>query len=542
MTLTVRRLLALAAVTAVILGGTSAGLALAAIRTIPTPLRPPLTAHRLTALTQRSRVAEAPRALPDAELPRDWRDHGSWSPAISHRGAATTSLALYLGPTAGWLPCTYAPTGVSVTGRPMTYRCAPRPGSAAGAITLVAPLVHRTTGWWEQAATNSTRDADTYEAFRVATLTRASNGRPWYVTTRPQLVRLEPPPPSPSMALSLGLRPGSQRVPAGHPAGLTVTGSGWPSGAYAELWDLTDNVNTTPTVSDWCTAPNCQWMVPAHRSGAYEFTVYLHARSGARIAGLSAAVTVTWVASSPAPTPSPASTPTRTPLPTAVATPTPAPPPPSSAVASTPIWSGYVVGNGPYTAATGTFNVPRLYGGPTETQVAEWVGVDGWNQQSLIQAGIDEVYDPNVSTTQFRIFAWWEVLPAYGTMQPIAMAISAGNSITATVSQVAPGAWDLSVTDNTTGTSFTTEQAYSGQGVSAEWIVEAPTAEPAGTVDTLAEFTPAVTFTNDRFNGIQTSLTDVVMVQNGIQVSTPSILSASGSFTVAYGSSSPPAP
>ncbi len=536
MTLTARRLLTLAAVVAVILGGTSAGLALAATRTIPPPLRVRPMAHRLAALAQPGRVAVAPRALSGGELPRDWQDHGTWWPAIGQLGTQTAQVALHLGPVAGWLPCQYGPTGVSVVGRRMTYRCAARPGSAAGAITLVAPLVQTATGWWEHAATDSQADRATFAVFRRARLTRASNGRPWWVTPNRVLVRIEPPPETPT----LGLRPGSQRVPAGHPAGLTVTGAHWPAGAYAVLWDMTDNVDTTPTPGSWCATPDCQWMVPASPPGTYEFAVYLHARSGARIASLPSTVTVTWVASKPAPAPPPAATPT--PLPTPVATPTvtPTPPPPSSTFAYSPNWSGYVVGNGPYTGATGTFDVPNLYASSTQAWTAEWVGIDGAasSDSSLIQTGVTEIYDPSTNLVNFQ--AWWEILPAPSTS--INMALSPGNAMTATVDQVSAGIWALTLTNDTTGAAFTTEQSYTAPLSSAEWIVEAPTNGATHQIDPLGDYTPDVTFTNDRFNGVQATLQEEIMVQNGAQVSTPSDLSASGSFSVAYGSTAPPVP
>ncbi|HUY97842.1 MAG TPA: G1 family glutamic endopeptidase [Verrucomicrobiae bacterium] len=553
MTPTIRRLLTLAAVVAVMLAGTGAGLALAASRAIPTPLRTLPTVHRLTALAHPSRVAVAPRALPGGELPRDWQDHGTWWPAIGQRGAQTTQVALYLGPTAGWLPCQYRPSGVSVAGRPMTYRCAASAGSAAGAITLVAPLVHTATGWWEQAATDSTADAGRYQVFRVAGLTRASNGHPWYVTTRRQRVRLQAPPPAPPVP-TLGLRPVSQRVPAGHPAGVTVTGANWPAGAYAVLWNFTNNVDLTPTAHNWCPAPDCQWMLTApSRPGTYLYGVYLHARSGARLAtawdpalGRPANATVTWYPMSPGPTPTPtptlppAATPTPTPGVTPTSTPTPTPPPPSSTVVSSTNWSGYIVGNGPYTSASGTFNVPNLYAATTQTDTSEWVGIDGSTDNSLVQTGVSEIYDPSTNLVNFQ--PWWTLSTYNFVGQPINMAVSPGNTMTATVSEVSPGLWDLTLTNDTTGATFTTDQSYSAPLASAEWIVEDPGDPASGGLYPFGDYSPAVTFTNDRFSGVEATLQEDIMLQNGAQVSTPSNLSSSGGFTVAYGSSPPPTP
>ncbi len=549
MAATIRRLLIVAAVIAVALGGTSAGIELVAARATRTLARPATAPHRPTHLAQQSRLTVAPWAMPGGELPRHWQDHGTWWPALGQRGAQTTQVELLLGPTAGWLPCQYGPSGVSMAGRPMTYQCAALPGSAAGAITLVAPLVHTATGWWEAAATDSRSDRATFAVFRRGRLSRASNGRPWWVTPNPVLVRIQPP----LVAPSIGLRPSDQQVPAGHPAGMTVTGSHWPAGAYAELWTLNPAVNLTPSARLQCDAPGCQWMEPAPGPGTYEFSAYLHARSGARIASVAQPVRVTWGSPVPTPGASPSPTPGATPTPTPMATPTPppgvtpsptpvatAPPPPSSTAVYSNNWSVYMVGSGPYTAATGTFNVPNLYATSTQTLAAEWVGIDGWQSDTaLVQTGVTEIYDPSTNLVNFE--PWW-TLSTYGyRAQPINMAVAPGNVLTATVSEVSSGLWDLTLTNDTTGATFTTEQSYSAPLASAEWIVEDPGDTSTGGLWPFGDYTSNVTFTNLRMNGVETSVTDIVMLQSGTPVSTPSALTAAG-FSVAHGSNPPPAP
>ncbi|MHB8322922.1 MAG: G1 family glutamic endopeptidase [Candidatus Dormibacteria bacterium] len=193
-----------------------------------------------------------------------------------------------------------------------------------------------------------------------------------------------------------------------------------------------------------------------------------------------------------------------------------------------PNWSGYVVGNGPYTAVQGTFTVPSIYASSTNTDTAEWVGIDGSGNASLIQAGIDEPYDASTNTYQIR--AWWEILPAPST--PITtMAVSPGDSVTVTIGQVSASLWDITLADNTKGQSFTTDQTYTGPLASAEWIVEAPTDN--GVQSILGGYSPDVTFSGLGMTGSETALDEWIMVQNGVQVSTPSALTASG-FNVAY--------
>ncbi|MHB8313606.1 MAG: G1 family glutamic endopeptidase, partial [Candidatus Dormibacteria bacterium] len=207
-----------------------------------------------------------------------------------------------------------------------------------------------------------------------------------------------------------------------------------------------------------------------------------------------------------------------------------------------PNWSGYIAGNGPYTAVQGTFNVPTIYASSTNTETAEWVGIDGYppTNTSLIQAGIDEPYDASTNTYQIR--AWWEILPAYPTMvliPAVDMSVATGNSITVTIGQISGTDWGITVTDDTTGQTFTTDQTYAGPLASAEWIVEAPGLN--GAIETLGGYTPDVTFSSLGITGSQTALDDCIMVQNGVQVSTPSALDATG-FNVAYGDVAPPAP
>ena len=212
----------------------------------------------------------------------------------------------------------------------------------------------------------------------------------------------------------------------------------------------------------------------------------------------------------------------------------------SVALGSSQNWSGYVLGDGPFTAAQGTFNIPEIYAAPTNTDTAEWVGVDGWNDSSLIQAGIDEPY--NATTNTYRILAWWEILPADPTEVLIStstLSPQPGDSITVTLGEVSSDTWGIEITDNTNGQSFVTDQLYSAPQSSAEWIVEAPTLD--GSIETLGDYAPDVTFTDLGTTGPETVLYDVAMFQARVQVSTPSTLDSTG-FTVAYGNLPPPPP
>ena len=203
-------------------------------------------------------------------------------------------------------------------------------------------------------------------------------------------------------------------------------------------------------------------------------------------------------------------------------------------------WSGYVaVGTG-INGVEGTFTVPKLTtASEAGEQLAEWVGIDGWDDSSLIQAGITEYPDPNDPTGAFYILPWWEILPAPET--PITtMTVSPGDQVTVTIGQVSGDEWAIELEDDTTGARFLIDETYTGPMQSAEWITEAPTDGSTGTIYPLAPYSPPATFSNLLLGGTLTGFADIEMVQGGYIVSIPSSPITNNGFTVGYGSQ--PAP
>ena len=144
--------------------------------------------------------------------------------------------------------------------------------------------------------------------------------------------------------------------------------------------------------------------------------------------------------------------------------------------------------------------------------------------------------DP-LDSSYFYILPWWEILPAAET--PITtLTVVPGDTVTVTIEQVSGTTWQILLADETTEASFSTDQTYTGPGTSAEWIVEAP--ERGGEISTLAAYTTTM-FDGLGMTGAQNVLTELIMVQDGFQVSTPSAFTASG-FDVAYGGVAPPPP
>ena len=203
-------------------------------------------------------------------------------------------------------------------------------------------------------------------------------------------------------------------------------------------------------------------------------------------------------------------------------------------------WSGYAVTSTgtPFTSITGTWKVPAVSPTKTATYSSNWIGIDGFNNSSLIQTGTESDY----YSRSAHYAVWWEILPAAET--PITtMTVHPGDVMTASITRGVNSVWTITIADASTGQSSTTIHTYTGPLTSAEWIEEAPTI--GGRVATLAHYGSA-TFDPGTANGLTPGFTAAdsgAMVQKGVQVSTPSVpdVEADG-FNVAYGSTAPSAP
>ena len=272
---------------------------------------------------------------------------------------------------------------------------------------------------------------------------------------------------------------------------------------------------------------------PASLEETLSYRVRVRGRGGVVQEGLTV-VAASRSTEGPSPIPAPAPTPASPPP---ASSPFPVPAPASLGLAYSPNWSGYAVEGGPFTGVSGTFNVPNLNATAIEGDVGEWVGIDGASNNSLIQAGVGQRYDPSANSVD--TYAWWEILPALST--PIPMNVSPGDEMNVTIGQLSGTLWAISITDETTGEHFLIDQDYTGPGTSAEWIVEAPTSGSTGALDSLGNYTPGVTFTALGVNGPASSTTEVILNDGSSDLSVPSPLTANG-FTVAYGGATPAAP
>lgn len=201
-------------------------------------------------------------------------------------------------------------------------------------------------------------------------------------------------------------------------------------------------------------------------------------------------------------------------------------------------WSGYATTGSSYHSISGQWTVPTVTHTKGSTYSSAWIGIDGYNNSDLIQTGTEQ----DVSAQGTSYYAWWEILPAAET-QISNFQVRPGDQMSASIVNDGNGQWTITLKDVTENESFSTTQAYSGPGTSAEWIMEAPTI--GGHVATLADYGSS-TFDPGTINGANPGLATQdsgVMVQKRQNVSSPSSPDAdTDGFNVAYGSTAPSAP
>jgi peptidase A4-like protein len=201
-------------------------------------------------------------------------------------------------------------------------------------------------------------------------------------------------------------------------------------------------------------------------------------------------------------------------------------------------WSGYAIPSGNFTSVSGSWTVPTV-NPPNRLRARQfsstWVGIDGYSDGDLIQAGTEQDWLGGAASYE----AWWEILPADETR--LTLAIHPGDVMDVTITQGSPD-WTITVADASTGQSDSVQKPYSGPQSSAEWIQEAPTV--GNHIAALAN-DGTVDFTNLTVNGTNPDLTIAesgVMAKKGGRVilSTPSDPSTAGNaFAVAFGSEQP---
>ena len=219
-------------------------------------------------------------------------------------------------------------------------------------------------------------------------------------------------------------------------------------------------------------------------------------------------------------------------------------------------WSGYSLTepNGFVTFAQGSWTVPAVTCSSGNQYSSFWVGIDGFNSNTVEQTGTDS----DCSGSSPVYYAWYEFYPhasflintsAIGNIGP-------GTVMTASVQyNASAGSYTVTLSNPAAGLTFSTTMSMTASRSSAEWIAEAPSG--SGGVLAIADFKP-VTFTANSatvsnvtkslfsffpsscpggFNGAcntstTTGVQQVNLVQSSGATATPGNVGADSSFTV----------
>jgi len=184
----------------------------------------------------------------------------------------------------------------------------------------------------------------------------------------------------------------------------------------------------------------------------------------------------------------------------------------------------------------GSWTVLHLNGtGTTETADAAWVGIGGVTSNDLIQVGTNDTVS---ASGQVSVNAFYEMLPAPET--PVAtMTVGVGDFMSATISQLGSGQWQIKISDVTRGENFSIAVSYVSSLSTAEWIEEDPSYGSGGLVpfDTFGsiDFAGATTEENGATQTLASAGGQAIILVNrhGRALATPSAIGMDGkSFSV----------
>ena len=167
-------------------------------------------------------------------------------------------------------------------------------------------------------------------------------------------------------------------------------------------------------------------------------------------------------------------------------------------------WSGYIVASDmqnrtpAISSVSASWTVPVVKLSENNTFAGVWVGIGGYGEETLIQAGTEQ----ECINGRFSYYAWYELIPNFLIRIPN-LRVRPGDTITASISLVNENAstWSIEMSDVTRSEQFKKVVVYNSSRLTAEWIVERPKVN--GTVSTLADF-GNVTFTESKatVNGV----------------------------------------
>lgn len=135
-------------------------------------------------------------------------------------------------------------------------------------------------------------------------------------------------------------------------------------------------------------------------------------------------------------------------------------------------WGGYAATGSGFTSVSATWTEPSASCNSTDDLYAPWVGIDGYGSSSVEQTGVAT----DCSSGSARDQAWYEMYPANPVyLSTSSYPVSAGNSISASVTYAGSNRYTLKLTNNSRGWTYTTTKSLSASRTSAEVIIESPT-------------------------------------------------------------------
>lgn len=148
-------------------------------------------------------------------------------------------------------------------------------------------------------------------------------------------------------------------------------------------------------------------------------------------------------------------------------------------------WSGYAVTGSGFTKAVGSWIVPAGSCTSGNQYASFWVGIDGYNSNTVEQLGTETDCVGHTATYH----AWYEFCCIEPEITIPSLPVAPGDVIAASVTYTGSG-FTLAIKDVTTGKAYSKSGNIGGaRRTSAEWIAEAPS---SGGVLPLADFGTSV--------------------------------------------------
>jgi hypothetical protein len=131
-------------------------------------------------------------------------------------------------------------------------------------------------------------------------------------------------------------------------------------------------------------------------------------------------------------------------------------------------WSGYAVTGSTFSTATASWtqNAITCTSGDGSTDMSPWVGIDGYNTNTVEQTGSSG--DCNGASKDY--YAWYEMYPR--GVQIINKPVSPGDQFTATVTHTSGTSYKLVLKDITQGWTNSVTRSLNAKNASAEAVME----------------------------------------------------------------------